>query len=76
MQPKIEKLFFIFSKNKTWSSLWLGSSVPYGKIRLNLKTVGKNTKPFGYDLNQTLYDYTAEVTNRFKGLDLVDRVPK
>ena len=56
LQPKIEKLFFIFSKNKTWSSLWLGSSVPYGKIRLNLKTVGKNTKPFGYDLNQTPYD--------------------
>ena len=34
---------------------------------------GKTTRPFRYDLNQTTYDYTVEVTNRFKGLDLVDR---
>ena len=38
--------------------------------------MGKTTRPFRYDLNQTLYDYTVEVTNRFKGLDLIDRVPK
>ena len=37
--------------------------------------VGKTTRPFRYDLNQILYDYTAEVRNRFKGLDLIDRVP-
>ena len=37
--------------------------------------VGKTTKPFRYDLNQTPYDYTVEVTNRFKGLDLIDRLP-
>ena len=37
--------------------------------------MGKNTRPFRYDLNQTPYDYTVEVRNRFKGLDLIDRVP-
>ena len=40
----------------------------------DLKKVGKTTKPFRYDLNQIPYDYTVEVTNRFKGLDLTDRV--
>ena len=38
--------------------------------------VGKTTRPFRYDINQIPYDYTAQVTNRFKGLDLIDRVPK
>ena len=41
-----------------------------------MKKVGKTTRPFRYDLNQILYDYTVEVTNRFKQLDLIDRVPK
>ena len=45
------------------------------KFRLNLKKIGKTTRPFRYDLNQILYDYTVEVRNRFKGLDLIDRVP-
>ena len=40
-----------------------------------MKKVGKSTRPFRYDLNQTSYDYTVEVTNRFKGLDLIDRAP-
>ena len=40
-----------------------------------MKKAGKTTRPFRYDLNQISYDYTAEVTNRFKGLDLIDRVP-
>ena len=40
-----------------------------------MKKVGKTTKPFRYDLNQTPYDYILEVRNRFKGLDLIDRVP-
>jgi len=40
-----------------------------------LKKVGKTTRPFRYDLNQIPYDYTVEETNRFKGLDLTDRVP-
>ena len=42
----------------------------------NLKKVGKTTRPFRYDLNQIPYDYTVEVRNRFKGLDLIDRVPE
>ena len=45
------------------------------KFRLKLKKVGKTTRPFTYDVNQIPYDYTVEVTNRFKGLDLIDRVP-
>ena len=45
------------------------------KFRLKLKKVGKTTRPFRYDLNKILYDYTVEVRNRFKGLDLIDRVP-
>ena len=45
------------------------------KFRLKLKKVGKTTRPFRYDLKQILYDYTVEVRNRFKGLDLIDRVP-
>ena len=45
------------------------------KFRLKLKKVGKTTRPFRYDLNQIPYDYTVEVTNRLKGLDLMDRVP-
>ena len=46
------------------------------KFRLKLKKVGKTTRSFRYDLNQIPYDYTVEVTNRFKGLDLIDRIPK
>ena len=46
------------------------------KFRLKLKKVGKTTTPFRYDLKQTPYDYTLEVRNRFKGLDLIDRVPE
>ena len=41
-----------------------------------MKKVGKTTRPFRYDLNQIPYNYTVEVTNRFKGLDLIDRVPE
>ena len=46
------------------------------KFRLQLKKVGKTTRPFRSDLNQIPYNYTVEVTNRFKGLDLKDRVPE
>ena len=45
------------------------------KFRLKLKKVGKNTRPFRYDLNHIPYDYIVEVRSRFKGLDLIDRVP-
>ena len=46
------------------------------KFRHKLKKVGETTRPFRYDLNQISYDYTVEVRNRFKGLDLIDRVPE
>ena len=46
------------------------------KFRLKWKKIGKTTRPFRYDLNQIPYNYTVEVRNRFKGLDLIDRVPK
>ena len=46
------------------------------KFRLKLEKVGKTTRPFRYDLNQIPYDYAEEVTNRFKGLDLIDRMPE
>ena len=75
LQPKMEKLY-TFSKNKTGSWLWLISWTPYAKFRLKLKKVGKTTRPFRYDLNQIPYDYTVEVRNRFKGLDLICRVPE
>ena len=52
---------------QTMSSLLLNSDL--------LKTVGKTTRPFRYDLNQIPYNYTVEVRNRFKELDLIDRVP-
>ena len=44
------------------------------KFRLNLKKVGKTTRPFGYDINQIPYDYPVEMTNRFKGLDLIEEL--
>ena len=43
-----------------------------GKFRLKLKKVGKTTRPFRYDLNQNPHDYTVKVTNRLKGLDLIE----
>ena len=45
-------------------------------FRLKLKKVGETTRPSQYDLNQISYDYTVQVRNRFKGLDLIDRVPE
>ena len=46
------------------------------KLRLKWKKIGKTTRPFRYELNQIRYNYTVEVTNRFRGLDLIDRVPQ
>ena len=75
MKPKKEKLYTV---RKTTPGADCGSDheLLISKFRLKLKRVGKTTKPFKYDLNQFPYDYTVEVRNRFKGLDLVDRVPK
>ena len=62
-------------KNKTGSDCGSDHELLIAKFRLKLKKVGKTTRPFRYDLNQIHYDYTVEVRNRFKGLDLIDRVP-
>ena len=62
---------YTVSKNKTGSRLCL----LIAKFRLKLKKVGKTARPFRYDLKQIPYDYTVEVRNRFKGLDLIHRVP-
>ena len=67
----MEKLYTV-NKNKTRSS---DHELLIAKFRLKLKKVGKTTRPFRYDLNQTPYNYTVEVRNRFKGLDLIGRVP-
>ena len=75
LQQKMEKIYMI-SKNKTRSWLWLSYELLISKFRFKLKKVGETYRPFRYDLNQTLYDYTVEVTNRIKGLDLAGRVPE
>jgi len=59
----------------TWWAIVHG--ITKSQTRLSSYThTGKTTRPFRYDLNQILYDYTVDVTNRFKGLDLIDRVPE
>ena len=70
----MEKLYTV-SKNKTGADCGSDHDLLIAKFRLKLKKIGKTTRPFKHDLNQTLYDYTVEVRNRFKGLDLIDRVP-
>ena len=61
--------------NTTYKDNKQRESKKENKFRLKLKKVGKTTRPFKYDLNQIPYDYTVEVTNRFKELNLIDRVP-
>ena len=65
---------FLYSQKKTRPGTDCGSDheLLIAKFRLKLKKVWKNTRPFRYDLNQIPYDYTVEVTNRFKGLDLIE----
>ena len=67
----------LYTDNRTRSGADCGSDheLLITKFRLKLKKVGKTTRPFRYDLSHIPYDYTAEVRNRFKGLDLIDRVP-
>ena len=55
--------------------MWLRSSTLYCQIKTEMKKVEKTTRPFRYNLNQNLYDYTVEVRNIFKRLDLIDRMP-
>ena len=68
----MEKLCTV-SKNKT--DCGSDHELLIAKFRLKLKKVGKTTRPFRYDLNQIPNDYTVEVRNTFKGLDLIDKVP-
>ena len=81
------KFFGNFSRSQRWRSsiqsaktrpeadCGLDNELLIAKFRLKLKKVGKTTRPFRYDLNKIPYDYTVEMRNRFKGLDLIDRVP-
>ena len=69
----MEKLYTV-SKNKLEADYGLDHELLIAEFRLKLKKVGKTTRPFRYDLNKI--PYTVEVTNRFKGLDLIGRVPE
>ena len=68
--------FYTVSKIRLGADCGSDHVLLIAKFRLTLKKVGKTTRPFRYDLNQIPYDYTVEVTNRSKGLDLIDRVPE
>ena len=70
----MEKLYTV-NKKRPGADCGSDHELLIAKFRLKLKKAGKTTRPFRYDLNQILYDYTVEVRNRFKGLDLIDRVP-
>ena len=71
MAAKMEKLYTV-SKSRPGVACSSDHELFTAKFRLKLKKIGKTAIPFRYDLNQTPYDYTVEVRNRFKGLDLVE----
>ena len=71
MQPKMEKLYTV-NKKRPGADCGLDHELLITKFRLKLKKVGKTAGAFRYDLNQISYDYTVEVRNRFKGLDLIE----
>ena len=71
----MEKLYTGQRKTRPGGDCGSDHELLIAKFRLKLKKVEKTTRPFRYDLNQNAYDYTVEVRNRFKGLDLIDRVP-
>ena len=64
----------LYSQQKQDQALTEDHELLIAKFRLKLKKVGKTTRPFRYDRNQIPYDYTVEVTTRFRGLDLIDRM--
>ena len=70
LQTKMEKLYIV-SKNKTGVECGSDHELLIAKFKLTLKKVGKTTRPFRYDLNKIPNDYTVEVRNRFKGLNLI-----
>ena len=71
----MEKLYTVRKKKKKRPGPDCGSDLELliAKFRLKFMKVGKTTRPYRYDLNQIPYDYTVEVTNRFKGLNLIDK---
>ena len=71
----MEKLYTL-SKTRLGADYGSDHELLISKFRLKLKKVGKTTRPFRYDINQIPYNYTVEMINRFKGLDLIDRVPE
>ena len=72
----MEKLYTSQQKTRPGADCGSDHELLITKFRHKLKRVGKTTRPFRYDLNQIPYDYAVEVTYRFKGLDLTDRVPE
>ena len=70
-----EALYSQQKQDQEWTVAQIMNSL-IAKFRLKLKKVGETTRPFRYDLNQIPYNYTVELTNRFKGLDLIHRVSK
>ena len=68
----MDKLYTVSKKKRPGADCGSDHELLIAKFRLKLKKVGKTTRPFRYDLNQTPYDYTVEVRNRFKELDLID----
>ena len=69
------KKLYTVSKTRPGADCGSDHELLIAKLRLKLKKVEKTTRPFRYDLNQIPYSYTVEVRNRFKGLDMIDRVP-
>ena len=67
---------YMYNKTRQGADCGSDHELLTAKFRHKLKKVGKITRPFRYDLNEIPYDYTVEVTNRFKGLYLIDRVPE
>ena len=70
----METLYTVSAKPRQGANCGLDHELLIAELRLKSKKVGKTTRLFRYYLNQTIYDYTVEVRNRFKGLDLIDRV--
>ena len=76
LQPKMEKLYIHSAKTRPWADCGIDHELLIAKFRLKLKKVVKNNRLFSYDKNQIPYNYTVKVKNRFKRLDLIDRVPE
>ena len=74
LQPKIERSSIQSAKTRLGADCGSDNEQLIVKFRLKLKKVGKTTTQFSYNLNQIPYNYTLEVANRFKGIDLIDRV--